>query len=89
MATRSGVRVDHARPFKFLRNGDEYGWRTSATDGTHSYTLFIQASGGWGLGVSMGMPLPAGVWRGLALPPPPGLRVWTPRLIWHPPPPML
>ena len=42
VAARCGVRVGPARPYKFARNGDEYGWRTSSTDGTHSYTLFIQ-----------------------------------------------
>jgi hypothetical protein len=39
---RCGIRVEPARPFKFLSNGDSYGWRKSAVDGTFSYTLFIQ-----------------------------------------------
>jgi sulfite reductase (NADPH) hemoprotein beta-component len=34
-------RLQEARPFRFIRNGDRYGWK-KGTDGRWSYTLFVE-----------------------------------------------
>jgi sulfite reductase (NADPH) hemoprotein beta-component len=39
--TRLGYKLQTSKPYKFTSNGDVYGWQRS-TDGTWSYTLFIQ-----------------------------------------------
>ena len=39
--TRSGVKLQDARPYAFAGNGDVYGWQQS-DDGRWHYTLFVQ-----------------------------------------------
>lgn len=41
VATRSGTRLQQARPFAFAGNGDVYGWQKS-DDGHWHHTLFVQ-----------------------------------------------
>lgn len=41
VASRSGTRLQQARPFIFAGNGDIYGWQKS-DDGHWHYTLFVQ-----------------------------------------------
>ncbi|KAJ3323962.1 hypothetical protein HDV06_000938 [Boothiomyces sp. JEL0866] len=38
---RLGFKLEKSKPYKFTSNGDRYGWKKN-TDGTWSYTLFIQ-----------------------------------------------
>ncbi|KAJ2649125.1 Sulfite reductase [NADPH] subunit beta [Coemansia sp. RSA 1250] len=38
---RLGSKLEPARPFKFLRNGDRYGW-VKSTPGLNNFTMFIQ-----------------------------------------------
>jgi len=38
---RSGTRLKESRPFRFVTNGDVYGWQKS-DDGRWHYTLFVQ-----------------------------------------------
>lgn len=39
--SRLGYKLSPPKPYKFTSNGDRYGW-ANASDGTWSYTLFIQ-----------------------------------------------
>lgn len=38
---RAGFRLDEARPFEFVGNGDAYGW-SQGTDGSWHFTMFVE-----------------------------------------------
>ncbi|KAI8904790.1 hypothetical protein EDD86DRAFT_194507, partial [Gorgonomyces haynaldii] len=39
---RLGYKLEQPKPFKFISNGDRYGWH-KGDDGKHTFTLFIQS----------------------------------------------
>ena len=38
----TGVKIEDAKPFKFTRNADEYGWKLSKITNKWSYTMFVE-----------------------------------------------